>query len=109
MNANYAGTIHREIVAIRLLLEYKIHRKYNHLINYRSYYMNSDGSKNLTDLLAEARAIHYAMQHGEITYEEAKSKTQSIINEVNKTIKVIAKKYNRKPKYIRFQDLGNHL
>ena len=89
---------------MRLFLEYLAYRKYN-----IGALMNSVRSKNLKDLLAEARAIHYAMQHGAMTYEQAKQKTKPLLLKINDSIKLIAKKYNKRPKYIRFHDLGSHL
>ena len=86
------------------LVESEIHRKYN---NYRTI-MNSDNN-NIKDLLAEARAIHFAMRNGAITYEEAKLRVQPILRSVNDHIGRIAKGCKVKPKYIKFQDLGRNL
>jgi hypothetical protein len=61
---------------------------------------------NYRDLLAEARAIHFSMQHGAITYEEAQNRVKPVLIIINKKIDEIAKKYSRRPHHIKFQDLG---
>lgn len=63
----------------------------------------------LKDLLGEARAIHYAMQHGAISYERAKYLTKPILDRINNAIGLIAKKHKVKPEYIRFHNLGWNL
>lgn len=88
----------------KFLVESQIHRNYN---NYRSM-MNNDNNR-IKDLLAEARAIHFAMRNGAITYEEAKLRVQPILRSVNDHIGRIAKECKVKPKYIKFQDLGRNL
>jgi len=69
--------------------------------------MSDRRDKDLKDLLARARAIHFAMAHGKLSYMEAKDKTKPLLQEINAGIEVIAKKYKKKPKYIKFIDLGN--
>lgn len=64
---------------------------------------------NIPNLLAEARAIHLAMRHGQITYEQAKIRVQPILRDVNDHVRRIAKECKVKPKYIKFQDLGRNL
>lgn len=61
---------------------------------------------NYRDLLAEARAIHLAMQHGAMTNDEAQIRVKPVLVIINKKVDEIAKKYNRKPRHIKFQDLG---
>lgn len=89
---------------MRMLIESEIQRKYN---NYRS--IMDDGNKNLRNLLAEARAIHLAMQHGAISYQQAKLRVQPTLRLLNDHIKLIAKRHKVKPRYIKFQDLGSNL
>jgi hypothetical protein len=69
--------------------------------------MNGRKDRNLRELLGEARAIHFAMIHGELSYLEAKNRTKPLLQEVNLAIDIIAKKYKKKPKYIKFIDLGS--
>lgn len=64
---------------------------------------------NYRDLLAEARAIHLAMQHGAMSYEEAQERVRPVMVIINKKIDEIAKKYKRSPRHIKFQDLGRTL
>jgi len=61
---------------------------------------------NYRDLLAEARAIHLAMQHGAMSYEEAQIRVKPVLVIINKKVDEIAKKYNRTPRHLKFQDLG---
>lgn len=63
----------------------------------------------LRELFAEARAIHIAMQHGAITYEEAKVRTYPLLQQINEALKLLAKEFNRKPKRITFFDLGRNI
>lgn len=69
--------------------------------------MNTRRDRDLKDLLAQARAIHFAMAHGQLSYREAKEKTRPLLQEINVAIEVIAKKYKKKPMYIKFVDLGS--
>ncbi len=69
----------------------------------------SSEKNDLRELLAEARAIHFAMSHGQLTYEQAKLLTNPILRSVNDHVGRIAKEYRVKPKYIKFQDLGRNL
>lgn len=64
---------------------------------------------NIKDLLAQARAIHFAMRHGAITYQQAKTRVEPILRIVNNHIELIAKRYKRKSRLIKFQDLGRNL
>lgn len=66
-------------------------------------------NKGSRELLGEAKAIHFAMRHGQITYEQAKLRVQPILRHVNAIVDLIAKEYNAKPKHIKFQDLGRSL
>lgn len=91
-------------ISDEFLVESEIHRNYN---NYRI--MISTDNNNLRNLLAEARAIHFAMRNGAITYEEAKNRVQPILRRLNDHVGLIAKQYKTKPRYIRFQDLGRNL
>ena len=61
------------------------------------------------ELLAEARAIHFAMRNGAITYQQAKERTKPILQRLNAILAKIAKKHNRKPMVVRFHDLGTTL
>jgi len=70
--------------------------------------MNGE-NKDMRELLAEARGVHLAMRHGQITYDQAKLRVQPILRSVNDHVERIAKKCRVKPKYIRFQDLGRNL
>lgn len=70
--------------------------------------MNNENN-GLRDLLAEARAIHFAMSHGQLTYDQAKLRVQPILRHLNDHVGLIAKRYKVKPKYIKFQDLGRNL
>jgi len=63
------------------------------------------GNEDLRELLATARAIHFAYQHNAITHLQAKHLTKPILQRINATVELIAKEYKRKPKYITFQDL----
>lgn len=65
--------------------------------------------KNLREQLGEARAIHLAMRHGAITYEQAKYRVKPILRRINTAVELIAKEYKVKPNYIKFQDLGSNL
>lgn len=70
----------------------------------------SSEKNDLRELLAEARAIHFAMQHGQLTYEEAKLRVQPILHRVNTVVGLISKEHNiKKPRFIKFQNLGRNL
>lgn len=64
---------------------------------------------DLREKLGEARAIHYAMVHGAITYEEAKLRTKPILQQINSQIASISKKHKVHPRYITFYNLGFNL
>jgi len=64
---------------------------------------------DLKKLLGEARAIYFAMTHGQISYQEAKIRVKTLLQKINAAIEVIAKKYKQRPKYIKFSDLGNRI
>ncbi len=61
---------------------------------------------DLKKLFAEARAIHFAMKDGILSYQQAKYLTRPVLRQINITVESLAKKHNVKPKYITFQDLG---
>ncbi len=64
---------------------------------------------DLKDLFAQARAIHFAMKNGAITYQQAQLRTLPALNILNKKARLIAKKHGATPKLITFQDLGRCL
>jgi len=70
--------------------------------------MNSGRDGNLRELLGQARAIHFAMTHEQLSYKEAKIRTKPLLQKINKETEVIAKKYHQKPKIITFNDLGRN-
>jgi len=61
---------------------------------------------NYRELLAEARAIHFAMHHGSISYEEAQVRVKPVLEIINRKVIKLAKKYGVKPRLIKYQDLG---
>ena len=61
--------------------------------------------KNPSDLLAQARAIRFAMKYGKLSYKEAKKMTEPLLQKVNEAGKKIALKHKRKYRKIRFSDL----
>lgn len=63
----------------------------------------------LTEILAEARAIHFAMRHKTITYDEAKKRVEPLLEKLNKAGAIIARKYGIKYRKITFQNLGENL
>lgn len=65
-----------------------------------------DEDKDLKELLATARAIHFAYQQGAITRQQAKDRSKPILQRLNIAIALIAKEFNVRPKYITFKDLG---
>ena len=75
-------------------------------MGYRSI-RNSRRDRELKGLLGEARAIHLAMTCNQISYERAKYLTKPLLQEINTEIEVIAKKYGKKPRLLKFQDLGS--
>ena len=62
-------------------------------------------NQRLDEILAEARAIKFAMKHGALPYSEAKERVTPILEKVNAVGKDIAKKYGRTHRIIRFNDL----
>lgn len=62
--------------------------------------------KKPNELLAEARAIHFAMRHNAISEEDAKKRTEPMLAKLNKVGGQIAGKYAIKYRNITFQDLG---
>lgn len=66
-------------------------------------------NNNFRNLFAQARAIHFAMRNGAITYEQAKHRVQPILQVINDHLGKIAKLHKVKPRYIKFQDLGRNL
>jgi len=65
-----------------------------------------NADKDVHKLFAEAKAIYFTMQHGAITYQQAKLRTKPLLQQINDRVELIAKKHKVKPKYILFQDLG---
>lgn len=63
----------------------------------------------MRELLAEARAIHFAMKYGALSYERATVMTRPHLETINKKIRRIARQRRVRPKEIRFQDLGRSL
>lgn len=72
-------------------------------------YKNIDKNINLREVLAEARAIHLAMRHGAMTYEQAKQRTKPLLAIINVRTKQIAKEFNVRAKEIKFSDLNRDL
>ncbi len=70
---------------------------------------NKKLDEELTEILAEARAIHFAMRNGALSYDEAKKRVEPMIERLNKAGKSIAKKYGRTYKKITFQNLGENI
>ena len=68
-----------------------------------------DGDEDLSELLAIARAIHFAYQQEAITLQQAKDRSKPLLRRLNNAITLIAKEFKVKPKYISFQDLGRNL
>jgi len=56
--------------------------------------------------MAEARAIHFAMHHGSITYEEAQVKVKPVLEILNRKNAKIAKRHGVTPRKFTFQSLG---
>ena len=79
------------------------------LSNYNYYRSMKNENNNVRELLAQARAIHFAMSHGQLTYEQAKLLVTPMLLKLNSAIGLIAKEHRVKPKFIRFQDLGRNL
>ena len=63
----------------------------------------------LTEILAEARGIHFAMRHKGISYEEAKRRVQPLLTRLNKAGMQIARKHGIKYRKITFSNLGQNL
>lgn len=63
----------------------------------------------LHNILAEARAIHFAMEHNAIGYKEAKKRIVPMLKKLNKTGIRIAQKYGVKYQPITFQNLGENI
>lgn len=68
-----------------------------------------DGNEDLRELLATARAIHFAYQQDAITLQQAKDRSKPLLRRLNTAIALIAKEFNVKPKFITFHDLGKRL
>lgn len=79
------------------------------LRNYNNYRSMTSTNNSMRDLLATARAIHLAMRHGQLTYDQAKLHVQPILRSVNDHVGRIARQHKVKPRYIKFQDLGRNL
>ncbi|HEV2339630.1 MAG TPA: hypothetical protein VGT05_02555 [Patescibacteria group bacterium] len=70
---------------------------------------NKKLDKELTEILAEARGLHFAMRHKAITYEEAKKRVEPMLERLNKAGECIARKYSMRYKKITFQNLGENI
>ena len=66
---------------------------------------NTTINHRLDEVLAEVRALKYAVIHKAISYEEAKNKSEALLKIANKVGENIAKKYGLVHKKIRFTDL----
>lgn len=77
-------------------------------IGYNYYEPMREEKSELYELLAEARAIHFAMRCKAISYEEAKRRVESILTKLNIAGERIAKKYGRKHRKITFENLGTN-
>jgi len=66
---------------------------------------NTTISLKLDEILAEARAIKFAMKHGALSYPQAKERVKPLLEKVNLVGKEISKRYRRKFKPITFTDL----
>ena len=64
-----------------------------------------EANKQASELLAEARAIRFALQNGAITYDSAKKRIEPLLKKVNEVGAYISTKYGRKYRKITFQDL----
>ena len=62
--------------------------------------------KEVSVVFAEARAIHFAMRNGILSYQQAKLRTKPLLHQINNTVTAIATRHKVKPKYVTFQDLG---
>lgn len=62
-------------------------------------------NQRLDEILAEARAIKFAMKNGALSYSQAKERVKPLLENVNAVGKLIARKYRRKYREIRFTDL----
>lgn len=61
---------------------------------------------NYREILGEARAVHFAMHRGAITYEKAVELTKPLLGILNVKATEIAKRYKIRPRLLKFQDLG---
>lgn len=53
----------------------------------------------------QIRILKLRVINGELSYKEAEKLAAPLINEMNEKIKMIAKKYNKKPKLISFKSI----
>jgi hypothetical protein len=67
--------------------------------------MNTNINLQLDEILAEARAIKFAMKNGALSYSQAKERVKPLLAKVNEAGKMVAKKYRRKYRKIKFTDL----
>ena len=65
----------------------------------------SETEQKVNDILAEVRALKYAVIHNAIPYGEAKNKAEVLLQKVNAVGERIAKKYGFKYKNITFATL----
>lgn len=68
-------------------------------------YLTRADNKEVSDILAEAKAIKFAVLQGAISYEEAKNRANNLLILVNDVGEKIAQKYGRRYKKIKFSDL----
>ena len=68
-----------------------------------------ENKSDLRELLAEARAIHYAMKRGALSYEKAKIMTKPYLDTINKEVRKMARQYKVRAKEIRFNDLNRSM
>lgn len=65
----------------------------------------SQNDQTISILVAEARALRFALVHNAVTYGEAKTRAEAILQKVNEAGEEIAKKHGRKYRMIKFSDL----
>lgn len=63
-------------------------------------------NKELHELLAEARAIRFALEHNAISYDGATKRVKPLLDKLNAAGASIAKKYGMKYRKITFENLG---
>jgi hypothetical protein len=68
-------------------------------------YISRTNIRNSRDFFAQAKALRFAARHKELNYQEAKSRAEALLREVNTIGEKIAKKYGRRYRKIRFSNL----